>query len=89
MLPALCGVACRSVNRYEDYEPANPIEAHDKVCGDCHKLYPATFFAVSDWRTFLDKHPEAHRPQPAVMESILEYILQDAPTESEQAEASL
>ena len=85
----LAGLACTSVNRYADYELTNPIEAHDKVCGDCHKLYPATYFSVGDWSTFLAKHPKAHRPKPEVMESILEYILEDAPTERDKAEASL
>jgi len=83
------GAACRSVNRYANYELTSPIEAHDTVCGDCHKLYAATHFCVDDWRTFLDKHPKAHRPKPEVMEAIVEYILQDAPTERDRAEASL
>lgn len=85
----IAGLACSSVNRYADYELTNPIEAHDMVCGDCHKLYPATYFAVSDWRTFLGEHPKAHRPKPEVMEAIIEYILQDAPVERDEAEASL
>ena len=85
----IAGLACSSMNRYANYELTNPIEAHDTICGDCHKLYPATYFAVSDWRTFLGEHPKAHRPKPKVMEAIIEYILEDAPVERDKAEASL
>ena len=85
----IAGLACTTVNRYASYELANPIEAHDTVCGDCHKLYPATYYCVDDWHSFLAKHPEAHRPNPEVMEAIIEYILQDAPVDRDNAEESL
>ena len=85
----IAGLACSTVNRYANYELTNPIEAHDTVCGDCHKLYPATYYCVDDWRTFLAKHPKAHRPKPEVMEAIIEYILQDALVDRDDAEESL
>jgi len=83
------GLACSTTNRYANYELTNPIEAHDTICGDCHKLYPATYYCVDDWRTFLAEHPKAHRPTPEVMEAIIDYILQDAPVERDEAEAEL
>ena len=83
LLPLLVAT-CATVSKYDKYESSHPIEAHDIICGDCHKLYAADFFSASEWVEFLNKHPKADRPKPEIMEGIVEYILSEAQTTSEE-----
>ena len=79
-LVLLDGLACRSPGKYDSYEFFSSIEAHDKVCGDCHELYAADFFPPDEWYVFLKKHPKDDRPKPEIMDGIIEYVLQEAQT---------